>query len=132
MGRQEQKLSQIGGMLKGLDKEPSWLDDIVSELVREIVDKIKQNPPASTSCPLNELVDPVKHVYSPPYDVAGVGKAREAEYAYPQQTMAWRLVRLVETVIFGQGVISEWRVKLSKGNAPSANVTLTGYGSPDE
>jgi hypothetical protein len=132
MGRQEQKLAQIGGMVDGLRGGPSWLDGLIEDLINGIIDRIGQGPPSNASCPLSTTLPAASHTFSPPYDTPGVGKAREGVFTLPQQSAALRLIGLMETVIEGQGIVAEWRVKLSKGNAPSANVTITAAGSPDE
>lgn len=128
IGRIEQKL----GLLMPLaGKDPSWLDSLRDSLqdaiVQELVKKLLGDDGTSGSADLPETV----YRFTPPYDTPGSGLADSAEYEIPADKLGPALVARLDAIAEALQLIAPWRVKLSKGNLVSSNITITAYGTPD-
>jgi hypothetical protein len=128
IGRIEQKL---GLMLPLLEAGPSWLDGVRDAIANKIIQDLIEAIQGGTGSGEVGLADPVSYLFSPPYDTPGVGLAEQGVYEIPAAGFGPATIARLDAIAEALQVMAAWRVKLSKGNAPSPNVTLTAFGIPD-
>jgi hypothetical protein len=129
IGRIEQKL---GLMLPLLSGAPSWLDDLAGAIKDDLLAKLEELLAGGDGGDPAADLPAVSYAFSPPYDTPGSGLAEEATYDIPAAPIGPAVVDRLDAIAEALQMMAAWRVKLSKGNAPKPNVTLTSYGQPDE
>lgn len=129
LGRIETKL----GLLLPLTLAgPSWLDGLKDAIGDRIMQEIQDALQGGDGGNENDEAPATVYSFSPPYETPGLGLAQAADYEIPANTYGPAMVARLDAIAAALQLIAPWRVKLSKGNAPTANVTLTAYGTPDE
>lgn len=125
MGKQEQKLAQIGLKLETSTGSPVELQPVM-DLLKAIYDSITGGDSE------DEEIPGTTYLFNPPFDTPGTGSAESAAYEIPGAPIGEALAARIDSLADAMQLVSAWRVKLSKGNAPAANVTITAHGTPDD
>lgn len=125
MGKQEQKLAQIGLKLETSTGSPLDLQPVM-DLLQAIYDSVTGGDSEG------EEISGTTYLFDPPFDTPGTGVAEAAAYEIPAAPIGEALAARLDSLADAIQLIAAWRVKLSKGNAPAANVTLTAHGTPDD
>ena len=129
VGRSEQKLAALLPLLSGA---PSWIDALRDGLIEALIERIKNEISGGGGGPEPGDLPGTVYAFTPPYDsgtaTATGGTSLSIEPAPMAEGIAARLDAIAEAL----QLIAAWRVKLAKGTAPRANLTVTAYGNRDE
>ncbi len=124
VGRQEQKLNQIGRMIARRGPEAS---------IESLRDWLEENLPDSGGpSGGNVILPPVTYVFTPPHQTAPSGSDLAQTISIGSGPALVKLAARIDALAVAIQIQSRWRVKLSKGNAPAANVTIAAQGVEEE
>jgi len=129
VGRSEQKLAALLPLLSGA---PSWVDALRDGLIEALIERIKNEISGGGSGPEPADLPGTVYEFAPPYDSGTATATGSASLPIEAAPMAQGIAARLDAIAEALQLIAAWRVKLAKGTAPRANLTVTAYGNRDE
>jgi hypothetical protein len=102
------------------------------QLIEALIERIKNEISGGGGGPKPADLPGTVYEFTPPYDSGTATATGSASLPIEAAPMAVGIAARLDAIAEALQLIAAWRVKLAKGTAPRANLTVTAYGNRDE